>query len=148
MRRRRIFRNIFRKYIRYKNNNLTTTLENSKPHIITFKTFFSNFFIMLTDHMGNPLISCCTGQVAKSRSKKRKNSLTLINPMMRKVKLVLLRHRIKHLAIHIKTDISAKIMSAIKFLHNSKYKFNISYIVLLKPIPHHFGRRKRKPRRV
>jgi len=148
MRRRRYYRNFYRKYVRQKNKDIIKVLSESKPHIITFKAFFSNFYIMLTDYMGNPLISCCTGQVAKSRSKKRKNSLTLIHPMMRRVKLALLRHRVKHLVIHIKTDISAKVMTAMKFLYNSKYKFEISYIALLKPIPHHFGRRKRKPRRV
>jgi len=148
MKRRKNYRNFQRKFFRFKRKNITNMLLKNKPHIITFKSFFSNFFIMLTDYYGNPLISCSTGQVANSRSKKRKNSLTLIHPMMRKVKLVLLRNRVKHLVIHIKTDVSEKVMTAIKFLHNSRYKFNISYMAILKPIPHHFGRRQRKPRRV
>ena len=148
MKRRRNLRKYWRMYIRYKNNHVRNIVSKHNYYILTFKAFYSNFFIMLTDNKGNPLISCSTGQVAKSRSKKRKNSLTLINPMMRKVKLVLLKHRIKYLAIHIKTHISAKIIAAIKFLRKSKYKFNYIYIALVKPIPHHFGRRHRKPRRV
>jgi len=146
--RRRSLTNLYRKYARYNRFKSYNELVKNNYYILTFKAFYSNFFIMLTDKKGNPLISCSTGQVSGSRSKKRKNSLTLIHPMMRKVKLVLLKHRIKYLAIHIKTDISAKVISAIKFLKNSKYKFKFPYIALVKPMPHHFGRRKRKPRRV
>lgn len=148
MKRRKNLRNMQRMYNRYKKLHSYNVLLKHEYYILTFKAFYSNFFIMLTDKRGNPLISCSTGQVAKSRSKKRKNSLTLIHPMMRKVKLVLLRHGITNLAIHIRTDISAKVISAIKFLKNSRYKFRFPYISLVRPIPHHFGRRKRKPRRV
>jgi len=148
MKRRKNLKNYQRLYNRYKKNRTYNTVLKHNYHVLTFKAFYSNFFIMLTDKKGNPLISCSTGQVANSRSKKKKNSLTLIHPMMRKIKLVLLKNRITNIAIHIKTDISAKVISAIKFLKNSKYKFKFPYIALVKPIPHHFGRRKRKPRRV
>jgi ribosomal protein S11 len=148
IKRRKNLKNMQKLYNRYKKFYSYNTVLNNEYHILTFKAFYSNFFIMLTDKKGNPLISCSTGQVAKSRSKKRKNSLTLIHPMMRKVKLVLLKHRIRNLAIHIRTDISAKVITAIKFLRNSRYKFKFPYIALVRPIPHHFGRRKRKPRRV
>lgn len=115
---------------------------------MTFKSFFSNFYIMLTDNLGNPILSCSTGQVSYSRSKKMKNSMMLIYPMMKKIKSKLIKHRVKHIAIHIRTDISSKIVTAIKFLNYSKLKFNVTYIALLKPVAHHFGRRKRKPRRI
>lgn len=103
---------------------------------------------MLTDRFGNPLISCSTGQVSKTRSKKKKNSMMLIYPMMKKIKAVLIKRRIKYLAIHIRTDLSPKIVTAIRFLNYSRIKFKVTYIALLKPIPHHFGRKQRKPRRV
>lgn len=148
IKRRKKLKNMQRMFNRYKKFHSYDNIFKREYHILTFKAFYSNFFIMLTDKKGNPLISCSTGQVAKSHSKKRKNSLTLIHPMMRKIKLVLLRNRITNLAIHIRTDISAKVISAIKFLKNSRYKFKFPYIALIRPIPHHFGRRKRKPRRV
>jgi len=72
----------------------------------------------------------------------------LVYPMMRRIKFILIKRRIKNLAIHIRTDISAKIIAALKFLKYSRLKYNISYIAVLKPTPHHFGRRQRKPRRV
>jgi len=103
---------------------------------------------MLTDNKGNPLLSCSTGQVSYSRSKKKKNSMMLIYPMMQKVKFQLMKHGVKHLVIHLKTDINSKIVTAIKFLNYSRLKFKITYIALLKPTPHHFGRRKKKPRRI
>jgi len=103
---------------------------------------------MLTDNICNPILSCSTGQVSNSRSKKRKNSMMLIYPMMKRVKHALVRRRAKHLAIHIRTDINAKVITAIKFLKFSKLKYSITYIALLKPTPHHFGRRKKKPRRI
>lgn len=103
---------------------------------------------MLTDHLGNPLINCSTGQVTKNRSKKKKNSMMLIYPMMKKIKAILIKRRIKYLAIHLKTDINPKIVTAIRFLNYSRIKFRVTYIALLKPTPHHFGRKPRKPRRV
>jgi ribosomal protein S11 len=133
-----------------KSNNKTSAkiLSDHEHYILTFKSFYSNFFIMLTDNLGNPLISCSTGQVSNSRSKKKKNSMMLIYPMMKRIKSVLIKRRIKYLAIHIRTDLNAKVYTAIKFLKYSRMKFKVTYIALLKPIPHHLGRRKKKPRRI
>ena len=145
---RKNFLNFNRTYVRSKNKQIYTKLLKYEHYILTFKSFFSNFYIMLTDNMGNPIISCSTGQVSYSRSKKRKNSMMLIYPMMQKIKSKLIKHGVKHIAIHIRTDINSKIVTAIKFLNYSKLKFNVTYIALLKPIAHHFGRRKKKPRRI
>lgn len=145
---RRRFLKFNRIYIRSKSKQIYNILNKYEHYILNFKSFYSNFYIMLTDSKGNPILSCSTGQVSYSRSKKRKNSMMLIYPMMQKIKSKLLKHGIKHIAIHIKTDINSKIISAIKFLNYSKLKFIVSYIALLKPIAHHFGRRKKKPRRI
>lgn len=145
---RRRFLKFNRIYIRSKDKQIYNILNKYKHYILTFKSFFSNFYIMLTDNRGNPIISCSTGQVSYSRSKKRKNSMMLIYPMMQKIKSKLLKYGIKHIVIHIRTDINSKVITAIKFLNYSKIKFIVSYIALLKPIAHHFGRRKKKPRRI
>ena len=135
-------------YIRSKSRQIYEIMRKYKHYILTFKAFASNFYIMLIDFQGNVLLSCSTGQVSHSRSKKKKNSMMLVYAMMQKVKHKLMKHRIKHLVIHIRTDISSKIISAIRFLNYSTLKFKVTYIALLKPVPHHFGRRKKKPRRI
>jgi len=72
MKRRKNLKNYQRLYNRYKKNRTYNTVLKHNYHVLTFKAFYSNFFIMLTDKKGNPLISCSTGQVANSRSKKKK----------------------------------------------------------------------------
>jgi hypothetical protein len=112
------------------------------------KSYPSNFFITLTDFNGNPLKSCSAGQVTDSRIKKQKITPMIINPMMNKIKRSLIKYKVKRLVLHIRTNITAHVFNVVKFLQRSNLKLHYTYLAFNKPIPHHFGRRKKKPRRI
>ena len=75
-----------------------------------------------------------------------KKSYYLIYPMFKFIKKKLINLKITNLVIHIKSNISPHMYKLIQLLENSRVK--VELIRFLKPIPHHFGQRKKKLRRL
>jgi len=107
----------------------------------------SNFFITLTDHADNVLVSRSTGQVSENRKKKVKLSPYLVIKMMRAILKKLKKLKIKFLYFFVNTKINRHINNVIKSIQNFRYT-KILKIFFSKPIAHHFGTRKPKLRRL
>lgn len=114
--------------------------------IISVKHTFSNFFIVITDIKGKVIGYCSSGQVCDSNNIKRKKSYFLVNPMMNRLVPKLRKLNIKNVRIRIKSNITHHMRKVVQFLQNGGFK--IQHIRFAKPIPHHFGQRRRKLKRL
>lgn len=118
-----------------------------KVYKLKVKMVSSNFFITLTDPNDNVIISRSTGHVAENRKKKVKLSPYLVTNMMYLVLGKLRKLKIKYLNIFVNTKINRHINNVVKSLKSARYT-RILKIFFSKPIPHHFGTRKPKLRRL
>jgi len=118
-----------------------------KVYKLKVKMVSSNFFITLTDPNDNVIISRSTGHVAENRKKKVKLSPYLVTNMMYLVLNKLRKLKIKYLNIFVNTKINRHINNVVKSLKGARYT-RILKIFFSKPIPHHFGTRKPKLRRL
>ena len=121
-------------------------LASRRKCILHYKSTNSNYFITLTDMSYNVIGSFTTGRLTSSNMKKRKISPLLIYPLMNKIVKLLEKHRIRHICLHFKSNINRYVYNSLNVLKRRRYK--IDYIAFLRPIPHHFGQRKKKPRRI
>jgi len=121
-------------------------LNKYKYYILTIKSFYSNFFLILSDHNNKLVLNYSTGQFVKSNSKKKKLSLITILRMIRKVVAFLKVNKIKFICVHLRTHINSFIFNIFNVLSYNKIK--LIYLLFSKPIPHHFGQRKKKARRL
>jgi ribosomal protein S11 len=118
-----------------------------KVYKLKVKMVNSNFFITLTDPNDKVIISRSTGHVAENRKKKVKLSPYLVTNMMYLVLSILRKLKIKYLNIFINTKINRHINNVVKSLQDARHT-RILKIFFSKPIPHHFGTRKPKLRRL
>jgi len=114
--------------------------------IINIKHTVSNFFIVITDLDGKVIGYCSAGQVSDSNNVKKKRSFFLVNPMMNRLVLKLRKLNIKHIRVRIRSNVTHHTRKILEFLKNGG--FRIQHIVFAKPIPHHFGQRRRKLKRL
>ena len=121
-------------------------LASKRRCILHYKSTNSNYFITMTDMSYNVIGSFTTGRITSSNMKKRKTSPLLIYPLMNKIIKLLEKHRLRHVCLHFKSNITRNVYNSLNVLKRRRYK--IDYIAFLRPIPHHFGQRKKKPRRI
>lgn len=114
--------------------------------VLIIKSFYSNFIISLMTNKGKLILNYSTGQFVSSNMKKKKLSLVTILIMIRKVIKYLKKKNIKYICVHLRTQINNYIFNIFNVLNLNKIK--IIYLLFNKPIPHHFGQRKKKTRRL
>jgi len=118
-----------------------------KKCLLFFKNTLTNRFITLTDLDGNVLISSTSGKVSYENNKKRKLSDLLIPFMMKPVVEFLKENHIKTIKYFIiKNELLPHVKKIIAFLERGN--FYIEYMSVLKAIPHHYGQRKQKAKRL
>jgi len=130
----------------YKFLKVSKMLKKYKYYILTIKTFYSNFYITLSTNKNKLILTYSTGQFVKSNMKKKKLSLLTVLKMLRKVIKYLKKKKVKYICVHLRTHINNFIFNIFHVLNLNKIKF--IYLLFNKPIPHHFGQRKKKTRRL
>jgi ribosomal protein S11 len=130
-----------KKRIRVKRNLL-----KKRICFVMFKKTNTNFFVTVIDIAGNVIMYSSAGMYCNFNNSKKKNSVFLVNLMMKGVVNKIRSLKIKRLRILLKSNVSKHVFQAVRYLN--KFRFEIEHIALLKPIPHHNGQRKRKLKRL
>ena len=126
---------------------LSFIFNKKRTGILKLRTTSSNFFITLTDLDHSVLKSMSTGIISNSRMRKKKMSPYLIPFMMKKVKKKILKYKIRNLIIHVNSNINKHMHNVFNYLKNFNY-CRIKAVGFFKPIPHQYGQRKKKARRL
>jgi ribosomal protein S11 len=114
--------------------------------ILHFKSFYSNYYITLTDLSYKVIFSCSAGSVSLTNNKKTKTSTVVCTPMFFKILAYLKMNRIKNLKFEVKNGLDKYFFNAFEFFR--KRRFKIKTISFVLRAAHHLGQRKNKPRRV
>ena len=116
-------------------------------YYLKVRTVDTNFYITLTNFKHEVVIYRSTGQVSENRKKKIKLSPFTINNMIfdiiRKIKSL----KIKYMIVQINSKINKNIKNVFRTI-GSSVNTKLVKAEFSKPIPHHFGTRKPKPRRL
>jgi len=111
------------------------------------RTLPTNFFITLTDYKHEVIIYRSTGHVSENRKKKTKMTPFTINAMIYDIIAKIKELRIKYMIAHINTKVNKNVRNVFRTIGRA-VKLNLVKAEYSKPIPHHFGTRKPKPRRL
>jgi ribosomal protein S11 len=106
----------------------------------------SNYFITITDKQGNVLLSQTAGKVSFSNKKKQKVSPYVIRPMLINIFKLLKKYKIRNIHIIFRTKLTRHINNLLYYFRLSNVR--IRKMKFLRKIPHHFGQRKQKVKRL
>ena len=114
---------------------------------LKIKTVDTNFFITVTNYKHEVIINKSTGQVSEERRKKIKLSPYTINNMVFDIIKKIKELKLKYIIIHVNSRVNRNIRNIFKILKRS-LKLKIIKLEFSKPIPHHFGTKKPRLRRL
>jgi ribosomal protein S11 len=141
------------KYSKQKNMELINVFKMKrylkKPYRyvnLHLRNTLSNYFITLTDKQGNVLLSQTAGKVSFSSRKKQKISPYIIRPMLKNIFKLLNKLKIKNIHLIFRTKLTRHINNFLYYLKFSNIR--IKKMLFLRRIPHHFGQRKQKAKRL
>lgn len=127
--------------LQFKNKN-----KKVKTCLLILKKNNNNFFVILSD-FNNKIISYkWAGQFNEVHNIKNKRSYYLIFPIIKNILKKLKKLKIYNIIVKIKSNITPHMYKAIQLLQDNN--IIIKKIYFRKPIPHHFGKRKKKLRRI
>jgi len=95
---------------------------------------------------GKVIVYMSAGQVSDSFNIKKKRSYFLVNYMMSSIIYKLKENHIKKIRLILKSNISRHMYKVVQILKSNGFFFDC--IKFLKPLPHHFGQRRKKLRRL
>jgi len=114
---------------------------------IKIKAVDTNMFLTLTNYKHKVIIYRSTGQVSESRKRKTKLSPFTINKMTLDIARKIKDLKIQYMIVNINTKMNKNIRSIFRSI-NRAVRVKIVQAHYSKPIPHHFGTRKPRPKRL
>jgi len=106
----------------------------------------NNFFVVLTNANGKVLWYGTSGQVCEFYNIKRKRSHFLVKDLNERLEKRLYHFRVKRLEIFVRSNTTRHIQKVVSFINRKRIKTR--FLILNRPLPHHFGQRKKKLRRI
>ena len=100
----------------------------------------------LTDLSYNVVYTCSAGMFAETNSKKQKISTVSCTPMLLQIWEILKGHKIKALKFELTDRFDKFFYNAFSFFR--RRRFFIKTISMVSKLPHNFGQRLNKPRRI
>jgi ribosomal protein S11 len=141
-RRKRLFR---RKYFLMKKFK-RLKIKKTRIGILHFRSYYSNYYVTLTDLSYNVICSFSAGSVSESNNKKTKMSKVVAMPIFFRILQFLKAYRIRRLKVIIRNRMDKMFYSALDFFKKKGYKFKSFSFVSRNA--HHLGQRTKKPRRI
>ena len=114
--------------------------------ILHFRSYYSNYYITLTDLSYNVILSCSAGSVSDTNNKKTKTSTVVITPMLLRILVFLRANKIRRLKFEVRNKMDKFFHNSLRFLR--KKGIRVKTLSFIKRAPHHFGQREKKPRRI
>jgi ribosomal protein S11 len=114
--------------------------------ILHFRSYYSNYYVTLTDLSFNVICSFSAGSVSESNNKKTKMSKVVAMPIFFRVLQFLRAYKIKGLKVVIRNRMDKMFYTALDFFKKNGYKFRSFSFANRKA--HHLGQRTKKPRRI
>jgi ribosomal protein S11 len=107
----------------------------------------TNLFLTLTNHKHQVIIYRSTGHVSESRKKKTKLSPFTISKMTFDVIKKMKDLNIQYMILNINTKINRNIRTIVRSI-STAVRVKVVQAHYSKPIPHHFGTKKPRPKRL
>jgi len=114
---------------------------------IKIKTVDTNMFLTLTDYRRKVIIYRSTGHVLEKRKRKTKLSPFTISKMTFEIVKKIKNLKIQYMIVNINTRMNKNIRSIFRSI-SSAVRVKIVQAHYSKPIPHHFGTKKPRPKRL
>jgi len=114
---------------------------------IKVKTVDTNLFLTLTNYKHEVIIYKSTGQVSENRKKKTKLSPFTISRLAVGIIKKIRNLKIQYIILNINTRMNKNIRNIFRSIKNA-VRVKIVEANYSRPIPHHFGTRKAKPKRL
>jgi ribosomal protein S11 len=114
---------------------------------IKVRTVDTNVFLTLTNYKHEAIIYRSTGQVSENRKKKTKLSPFTISRLAIAIIKKIRSLKIQYLILNINTRMNKNIRNIFRSIRNS-VRVKIVEANYSRPIPHHFGTRKARPKRL
>ena len=121
-------------------------IKKTRMGILHFRSYYSNYYVTLTDLSYNVICSFSAGSVSESNNKKTKMSKVVAMPIFFRILQYLKAYRIRRLKVVIRNRMDKMFYSALGFFKQKGYKFKSFSFVSRNA--HHLGQRTKKPRRI
>jgi len=114
---------------------------------IKIKTVDTNLFLTLTNYKHEVIVYRSTGQVSENRKKKTKLSPFTISRLAPGIIKKIRNLKIQYVILNINTRMNKNIRNIFRSIKNA-VRIKVVEAIYSRPIPHHFGTRKAKPKRL